>query len=266
MASAPERLDDLLVQRATEGLAEAERHELDELIARLPGIDARGFERAAAAVQLAALPRIDALPPSLAQRVARDAEQYFTASRMQADKPSAAAAMPVSAFRPRQSDRSINPSWAWLAAAAALVLAIAGWWPGTDLSRPTPELQMAELIEQGALHLEWMATADPAAAGAAGDLVWSPASQSGFMRFRGLAANEADRFQYQLWIFDADRDERYPVDGGVFDIPPGSDEVIVPIDARLSVGNAVLFAVTVEAPGGVVVSSRDRIALVAEVG
>jgi anti-sigma-K factor RskA len=70
--------------------------------------------------------------------------------------------------------------------------------------------------------------------------------------------------QYQLWIFDKNRDERYPVDGGVFDIPPGAHEVFVPIDARVPVGEAVLFAITVEPPGGVVVSKRDRIALVAK--
>ena len=83
------------------------------------------------------------------------------------------------------------------------------------------------------------------------------------MRFSGLQANAPTDFQYQLWIFDAERDERFPVDGGVFDIPVGQDEVVVPIDARLPVGEATLFAVTVEAPGGVVVSDRSRIAVVA---
>jgi hypothetical protein len=34
----------------------------------------------------------------------------------------------------------------------------------------------------------------------------------------------------------------------------------------LPVGEAVLFAITVERPGGVVVSSRERIALVAQPG
>ena len=43
------------------------------------------------------------------------------------------------------------------------------------------------------------------------------------MRFRGLAANNPTQIQYQLWMFDAERDERYPVDGGVFDVPAGGD-------------------------------------------
>ena len=69
---------------------------------------------------------------------------------------------------------------------------------------------------------------------------------------------------HQQWIFDRGRDERYPVDGGVFDIPAGSDEVIVPIHSKLAVDDAYLFAVTVEGPGGVVVSSRERIAILAQ--
>ncbi len=86
------------------------------------------------------------------------------------------------------------------------------------------------------------------------------------MRFVGLQANAQETYAYQLWIFDEARDERFPVDGGVFDVPPGSAEVIVPIAPTLDVSRPVLFAVTVERPGGVMVSSRERIALVADPG
>jgi anti-sigma-K factor RskA len=112
----------------------------------------------------------------------------------------------------------------------------------------------------------WTATDDPTATAAAGDIVWDEATQQGYMRFTALSVNDPDEFQYQLWIFDAERDERYPIDGGVFDVPAGGGEIIVPISAKLPVSQAVLFAVTVEAPGGVVVSSRERIALLAEFG
>jgi len=84
------------------------------------------------------------------------------------------------------------------------------------------------------------------------------------MKIGGLAANDPGEFQYQLWIFDQGRDERFPVDGGVFDVPSGADEVIVPISAKLDVDRPYLFAVTVEKPGGVVVSSRERIAILAQ--
>ena len=50
-----------------------------------------------------------------------------------------------------------------------------------------------------------------------------------------------------------DRDAR-PVDGGVFDVPAGAAEVIVTIDAKLAIARPTAFAVTLEKPGGVVVS------------
>ena len=43
----------------------------------------------------------------------------------------------------------------------------------------------------------------------------------------------------------------------------GATAVFVPIDARVPVGDVAMFAVTVEPPGGVVVSTRERIALLA---
>jgi anti-sigma-K factor RskA len=119
--------------------------------------------------------------------------------------------------------------------------------------------------DAAALQLEWSATTDDAAVGASGDVVWSARDQAGVMRIRGLQPNDPTQSQYQLWIFDAARDERFPVDGGVFDVPAGDGEVLVPIDASLPVRQAMLFAVTVERPGGVVVSDRERIVLVAEV-
>jgi anti-sigma-K factor RskA len=86
------------------------------------------------------------------------------------------------------------------------------------------------------------------------------------MRFRGLPANNPRELQYQLWIFDATRGDQYPVDGGVFDIPANSGgEVIVPIVARIPIRDPALFAVTIEKPGGSVVSSRERIVVVAPV-
>src|SRR4051812_33212757 len=104
--------------------------------------------------------------------------------------------------------------------------------------------------------ISWTATKDPTATGASGDVVWSEREQRGYMRFVGLAPNDPASFQYQLWIFDKGRDDRFPVDGGVFDVA-SNGEVVIPISAKLPVGNAALFAVTVEKPGGVVVSSRE---------
>ena len=38
------------------------------------------------------------------------------------------------------------------------------------------------------------------------------------MRFVNLAANDPQQNVYQLWIFDAHQDEKYPVDGGIFNV------------------------------------------------
>ncbi|MFN0245877.1 MAG: anti-sigma factor domain-containing protein [Kofleriaceae bacterium] len=110
--------------------------------------------------------------------------------------------------------------------------------------------------------LEWTATKDPNATGAKGDIVWSKTAQKGFMRFTGLATNDPTKLQYQLWIFDKNRPQETPVDGGVFDIS-ATGEVIIPIAAKLSVDEPVLFAVTIERPGGVVVSKRERVVVTA---
>jgi hypothetical protein len=255
-----DRLNDLLTQRATEAPAETEQSELDELLRGRPDVDADAFDRAAAAVHLAVLPRGEFLPAALRKTLEDDAARYFNS-----DPDVASDANVVQLGRPAPTARTAH-YWPWLATAAALLLAITGWWPGFEPSTLTLPEQRAALIEQGASRVGWTATDDPSATNASGDVVWSQNNQEGFMLFRGLLSNEPSSFQYQLWIFDADRDERFPVDGGVFDIQPGADEVIIPVRPNIPVGQAVLFAVTVEVPGGVVVSDRERIAVVAELG
>ena len=121
------------------------------------------------------------------------------------------------------------------------------------------------LAQQGIVQRTWQTTQDPVASGVTGDVVWDPQTQNGFVRFRGMQANNTTEQQYQLWIFDGTRDERYPVDGGVFDIPAGQSEVIIPIKAKLEIRDPALFAVTIEKAGGSVVSSRDRIVVLAPV-
>ena len=154
------------------------------------------------------------------------------------------------------------------AAAADIVLAVLGWYPRFQSPPPVADAaqQRAQLLAAAPQALRWNFSSggDATGSAASGDVVWDAASQRGYMRLRNLAANDARQVQYQLWIFDAARDARYPVDGGVFDIPAGQAEVVVPITARLHVDKPALFAVTVERPGGVVVSSRERIAVLAK--
>ena len=96
-----------------------------------------------------------------------------------------------------------------------------------------------------------------------GDVVWDNAKQVGFLTFSGLEPNDSRRHQYQLWIVDGARDERYPVDGGVFDIPAADGPVVIPVRATVPVREPLAFVVTVEDPGGAVVSGRERVVAVA---
>ena len=248
-----ERCVDLLIQRATTGLGAAEAAELDALLARYPDADREAFEPAVAALTLGAGGARAPLPPALRARLLAQG----------------LAVAPVASPAGRASrPRSAAPAW-W-AAAASIVVAIAAWYPhlAGPPPAPTPAELRARLLASGAAVVHWTlaATDDPGAAGAGGDVVFDPASGRGYLRLSHLAANDPRRNQYQLWIFDAARDDRYPVDGGVFDVPASTGEVIVPFRARLGVARPALFAVTIERPGGVVVSGREHIVVVAKPG
>lgn len=279
------RADELMLERATQGLSPQQETELEELLARHPELQ-DGYELAAAAVELACLEVDEKLPESLR------AELEARGRRFQGDRRGNVAHFPTTreprkkAPAPATPARSRARGSGWWAAAACLALAAVGWWlalrapelGNSAVPQPqvvtyelpaeieTPAAQRRALLESGddVLLLEWSATEDPLAQGASGDVVWSPQEQTGYLRFTDLAANDPSEAQYQLWIFDATRDERYPVDGGVFDVPRGEGEVIVPITAKLPVEQATLFAVTLEPPGGVVVSDRERLVLLAQ--
>ena len=90
------------------------------------------------------------------------------------------------------------------------------------------------------------------------------------MRFKNLAAMDPSKEQFQLWIFDKTRDDKFPVDGGVFDLDaatldPATGEYVVRINSTLPIREPAAFAVTVEKPGGVVVSDRSRVVTLAPV-
>lgn len=255
------RVQDLLVQRATEGLDDAELAEL----ARLDpdAVDDDSYDLAAAALATAQLPPAE-LPRGLAEQIYAAAARGAAASTAPA-VPAVAAMLPepvraptAAAPRPRTARRL---RWQVpVAAAASLALAAGGGaWLGRRTARdPGPAAASAARREiprdASALALPWTATAD----GTTGEVVWSRTAQRGVARFIGLPRNEPAHAQYQLWIFDAGRDPRYPVDGGVFD-SPGTGELIVPIDARLPIRDPLQFMVTREPPGGSVVSERADI-------
>jgi hypothetical protein len=261
-----DRLLDLLVKQATEGVTTVEQAELDRLLAQQGNSDPQLIERIVAAVTLAGELPDEPLPPALRARVEAQAVQELRANLSNVT--------PIRS-RPTSSRPVATPGrFGWLAAAACLVLAVVAWWPRlrdvveppqTASRPPSIAEQRLALLQKGAPVAEWANTEDPSSQGVKGDVVWDNTTQTGFIRFSGLAANDPKQSQYQLWIFDAKRDERYPIDGGVFDIPANATEVVLPINARLAVNEPAAFAVTIEKPGGVVVSAREHVVALAKV-
>ena len=138
------------------------------------------------------------------------------------------------------------------------LVAAAVLWSDWDVDRSAPELRRALMetrdasvwsSEQGSVQ---------------GDVAWDSTSQRGYMRFRNLEVNDPAMSQHQLWIIDANRYPAHPVNGGVFYIPRGQAEVTIPVVPAILAHNAQTFVVTVESPGGVVVSDRQQVVTVAK--
>lgn len=96
-----------------------------------------------------------------------------------------------------------------------------------------------------------------------GTVVWSDELQEGYMSLTNLPSNDPNANQYQLWIVDPGRDEK-PVDGGVFDISVSHGTAIIPIRNPLVVTNPQAFVITLEQPGGVVVSKQEVVVALAK--
>lgn len=272
-----ERILDLLALRAAEGLDAEGEHELGDA-----GLYA-DFDEAAAvlAIGIVAGEGLEDMPASLRARLTDMAASFAQ------NEASAPVAGQIGVTTP-DAARKVEPNgrgglgimglMGWLAAAACLaIVAIV-----TSPARTPTDAESLALLEgrPGVLRTAWLGLDDAALSETphrydqelTGEVVWDDATNQGYMVFEGLAANDPGDFQYQLWIFDAERPtgqlpqfgegilSQRPVDGGVFD-SDGSGRVIVPIDAKLAVGKAAVFAVTVEPPGGVVVSDRDIVTL-----
>jgi anti-sigma-K factor RskA len=274
-----EKLRDLLADRATVGLSEEEASQLDELLGSLD--EAESFELAAAAIALAET-KMEPMPAGLEAKLARSADEYFGSAKEEIHE--SIHDQPTQAFKweePKPS-RSFFDWFGWAAAAMACValgLTIFFYQDQiTDLqarvgqlsATPTPAPSLAELRDRmkasgGQIaQAEWTKGNVKETEGVTGEVVWSDAEQKGYMTFRGLPVNDANLQAYQLWMFEDANLEPYPKDGGVFNVT-ANGEVIIPINAKLRTVNPKAFAITIEKPGGVVVSDRTKIALLAPV-
>ncbi len=251
-----DRWEDLHVARLLFGLSPEEQVEYEALARTMPAETGDEFERLIAKIDVAWADS-KALPPHLRESIRAKAIAEIMQARQNTS--------PLSDIsRPPSRQMNLLP---WAIAAACLVVSFV-----TLTANRNPPVVPQDFAEMRAnllssakdlIELKWADGPTPVA-GAEGDIVWSHALQQGYMRFHGLTVNVPTTEQYQLWIFDKNQSEKTPVDGGVFDITSTGD-VIVPIHSKLHVANAYLFAVTIEKPGGVVVSSRDRLPLLAAV-
>lgn len=267
----PARLAELLADEAAAALAAEDHRELEQLAREVAPGEREAFVRAASLVQVSCL-RNDAraagrMPDALRQRLAEQGQALLArqhpaavadlgAERERRRSPEPLPRVPVAAAGASASGRSgpAVPAWSGWAVAACLAVALAvvidsgspGAPPGPALPDPATLLARADTVRAD------FAPSDPLYRGVSGDVVWSDAEQAGYLRLAGLPANDPAVGQYQLWIIDPDRDAN-PVDGGVFDVAT-TGEVVIPVRSRLAVDRPTTFAVTLEKPGGVVVS------------
>jgi anti-sigma-K factor RskA len=292
MSSLPNRdekhLQELLAGKVLGDLSNDELQEFGELFSAIHSKDLQELELAAAALQLAltdshvvadaASVRITsvsdtALPDYLKQKIADEAGRFVSLSARQTSltitSTESRNAQSVSVGELQRPQQRLPYAWrelvAWLAVAASLLVAAQLWLSNTSTQSPTAaESRLALLNDsQQVLRVDWSAGKTPFANAVTGDVVWNNESQQGFMRFVGMPPNDPTKEQYQLWIIDPDRDAE-PIDGGVFDIA-STGEVVVPIQAKLRVLKPAAFAITIEQPGGVVVSTQERLPLLAQV-
>lgn len=278
-----DKLLDLLCDQAIFGLTDEEAKQLGELSKEgaNSSTDEHSLEMTAAAIALAGT-KFEPMPAHLEAKLRRTADEYFAGAA--GTSGDSIHDQPTQAFQWKEpkARRSIFDWFGWAAAAAAcIVLAVSFYYNQNRIEelqakvqqltpKPTPEETIAQkrdrLIAEATdlKRAEWTKGNVKDTEGVSGEVVWSDSKQQGYMTFRGLPVNDANQEAYQLWIFEDPNLEAHPKDGGVFNVTSGG-EIVVPITAKLRTQDPKAFAVTIEKPGGVVVSSREKIALLAPV-
>lgn len=252
-----ERLLELLADEVLDGLTAEESAELERLRATEPGLDPLEFERAAAAAHVAFLENAaQSLPEETRQKLLKTGAKWMKTGGRRGGQQFKITKPMTSVEVPRSSDSRVLGRIGWLAAAVCLAIAVWGWWPKIELTLwPTRAVNAAS----DRVVVAWKPGTDPTGVTSSGSINWSNTLQRGYLKVSGLKPNDPTKEQYQLWI--GDKNQAKPIDGGVFDVVDGSGEVIIQIDPKLKVTDLTMFAVTVEKPGGVVVSELGRVAM-----
>ncbi len=299
----PDRVLELLADRAVQGLSEPEARELDRLLAAAPELCRESMDLAAAAGYLAlaaaetggdrttpASVAVEPLPAALREKIAsaamrrlREAEQTRTPGRGAGLRPAAPAPQPQRPYHDVPGRESASPppppphrersAWmgytGWAAAATLLAVAAGGWLmgrgdePGAAPPAPQAEQLRDRLLSQHGDGVVRASWTSP------GDGSASP----GDVVWHG--GRQEGYIRVASLPVNVPREARYrvwivdpsretPVDAGAFDVT-GPGEVIVPIRPAGRVGAAAAFTVTLERVGGEGGSAGEPL-LVAEVG
>ena len=257
------RMQELAAGFSLGDVTEAELHEIKSYESKIFQAMVERFEEVAARTFLTFQETAPAepMPEELSSRLKKMAQGFNKKSAIPNVAKGSNIAPPIA-----PSSIGLREIAAWLCVAASIALVLSVWIPSKSDQIVSLQQQRDRLITRASdlVRSKWESTAPDQMQGFEfGEVVWSSVSQQGFMTIRGLPINDATQEQYQLWIIDPSRDEK-PVDGGVFDIA-SVGESIVPIQAKLRVNTPTVFAITVEKPGGVVVSDQKRLPLLAKI-
>ena len=176
------RWEELQIARMLFGLTTDEEAELDELSRKLPADEADEFEAVVAALDIAWSEK-QVLPAHLRQQVRLRAQQEIGLKSV------------VSLAPPQGGNELAKRAGRylpWLLSAACMMISFFSWAANRPSDNPVPndrQLRAKMLASQeGLVRATWTAGTTPVGK-VDGDVVWSPAQQAGFMRFRGLPVN-----------------------------------------------------------------------------
>jgi len=269
---------ELLADEAIFGLSDSEKQEFDVLKTEFPELAKdKSFEIAASSINLVETDLREKIPHNLQVKILNDADKFFDSRDAKENTVGS-----KSKNGETSSTKTKNqPFWQWLGwavAGAACIALVANIWVTQQTNQetvdgrnpvqtptPAPDIKAERrvlLAKAGVIQTNWSPVQKDEKI--SGDVIWSDSEQKGYMRLKGLPVNDKNKQTYQLWIFDKNQDEKTPVDGGIFDVERDG-EIIVPINAKLRIKDPKMFAVTVEKPGGVVVSKREKIVALGKV-
>jgi hypothetical protein len=247
---------ELLGDRALSGLTADEREELARLLSEEGLEQDESFDLAAAALDLAVAPAADEpLPAALAARMEPAGRRFVAesaaesraapAARAAASTTAAGAQVVVMPLPDATAPRRDWTRWGgWIAAAAVVALVV-----GKNLQTPAGQAsagaghEVASSLAPPLRTVVGVAAADPRAAGASAELLWSDATAHGELRVKGLSPGD-----YEVWIEDGARGDRYRLAAGAFTVVSGS-EAVVAVTPAITPRHATRLLVTSSTEG-----------------